>query len=151
MPDIQQVISQLIDTYEGRTWFGKNVKCTLHEAPIGKALLRLQGSYNIVELVHHMLAWRQYAIVLLETGVHQDLPDHVNFPTVEVMMMEEWSELLETFAVTQERLIELLTISKFDFNKVVSGKPYTFLQVFQGVIHHDIYHAGQINLLAKFL
>ena len=98
-----------------------------------------------------MLAWRQYAIVLLETGVHKDVPDHVNFPKVEVMMMEEWSELLETFAHTQERLIELLKMSKLDFTEVVSGKAYTYLQVFQGVVHHDIYHAGQINLLTKFL
>jgi hypothetical protein len=151
MQDIQQVISQLINTYQGPTWYGKNIERTLHEAPIGKALLRLKGSYNIVELVHHMLAWRAYAIDLLETGVHQDVPEFVNFPTVEVMMMEDWSDLLKTFADTQERLVELLSSTKMDFNDFVPGKEYTFLQVFQGLVHHDIYHAGQINLLAKFL
>ena len=151
MQDIQQVIAQLNDTYEGDTWYGKNIKNTLREAPIGKALLRLEGSYNIVELVHHMLAWRQYAIDLLETGVHQDVPDHINFPRVEVMMMEEWQELLDAFTNSQDRLVELLASQKIAIDGLVPGKPYTFLQVFQGVVHHDIYHAGQINLLTKFL
>ena len=36
-----------------------------------------------------MIAWRNYAIQVLETGYHKEVPDHINFPTVEVMMMEE--------------------------------------------------------------
>jgi uncharacterized damage-inducible protein DinB len=137
--------------YAGRTWYGKNIKTTLKDIPIGKALLRLQGSYNLAELIHHMIAWRNYVIKLLETGQHHAVPDFENFPTIEVLMMDEWTELMDHFDQSQIRLIGLLKDHEIDLNAKVPEKPYTFTEVLVGIIHHDIYHAGQINLLAKFL
>ena len=148
---VSDIISTLENVYAGQTWYGKNIKATIKNIPIGKALLRLQGSYNIAELIHHMIAWRNYVIKLLETGKHHSVPDFENFPTIEVLMMEEWNELIDQFDQSQIRLVELLKDRKVDLNAKVPEKPYTFKEVLVGIIHHDIYHAGQLNLLAKFL
>lgn len=148
---IGEIISTLENVYSGPTWYGKNIKATLKDMPIGKALLRLQGSYNIAELIHHMIAWRNYVIKLVETGKHHTVPDFENFPTIEVLMMDEWSELMHRFDQSQIRLIGLLRDCKVDLNAKVPDKSYSFKDVLVGIIHHDIYHAGQLNLLAKFL
>ncbi|NND34371.1 MAG: DinB family protein [Saprospiraceae bacterium] len=151
MHEKDQIIALLKNTVDGSPWYGKSISNTLRDVPIGKALLRLGGSYNIVELVHHMLAWRRYGIRILETGQHEEVPEHINFPTIEVMMMEEWDELILAFKETQEKLIETIEKNQRDLNASPDNKPYTYSQILRGVIHHDIYHTGQINLLTKFL
>jgi uncharacterized damage-inducible protein DinB len=148
---IGDIISTLENVYAGPTWYGKNIKETLKDLPIGKALLRLQGSYNIAELIHHMIAWRNYVIKLVETGKHHKVPDVENFPTIEVLMMDEWNELMHQFDQSQIRLLGVLQNHEVDLNAKVPDKAYSFQDVLVGIIHHDIYHAGQLNLLAKFL
>ena len=148
---IGDIISTLENVYEGSTWYGKSIKQTLKDIPIGKALLRLQGSYNIAELIHHMLAWRNYVIRLIETGKSYAMPEFENFPTIEVLMMDEWNELMDQFNQSQIQLVELLKEREINLNAKVPDKSYNFQDVLTGIIHHDIYHAGQLNLLAKFL
>lgn len=148
---VNDIVSILKNVYEGPTWYGKSIEATITEIPIGKALLRLEGSYNIAELLSHMLAWRHYVIKLLETGRHHPVPDFENFPTIEVLMMDEWTDLTDRFTQSQHRLMYLLTHSEIDLTAPVPAKSYSFQDVLLGIIHHDIYHAGQLNLLAKFL
>lgn len=148
---ISEIISTLENVYAGSTWYGKNIKETLKDLPIGKSLLRLQGSYNIAELIHHMIAWRNYVIKLVETGKHHAVPDFENFPTIEVLMMDEWNELMHQFDQSQNRLLAVLKDHGVDLKAKVPDKTYSFQDVLVGIIHHDIYHAGQLNLLAKFL
>lgn len=149
--NIEDLKRDLENTFAGRPWYGKNIQSTLNDIPIGKLLLRLEGSYNMAELVHHMIAWRNYTIRLLETGRHHPVPDYENFPTIMVMMQEEWTDLLERFEESQRHLVMLLADKTIDLDALVPEKPYSFREVLQGIIDHDIYHAGQLNLLAKFL
>ena len=141
----------LDNVYQGSTWYGKNIKKTIQDIPIGKALLRLDASYNIAELVSHMLAWRNYVIKLLETGQHHKVSDVENFPTIEVLMMDEWMDLIQRLHESQERLMHLLETKSIDLEAKVPEKQYCFREVLVGIIHHDIYHAGQLNLLTKFI
>ncbi len=144
--------SQLKQVYEGTPWYGKNVVKSLGEVAVGKALLRLGDSYNIAELVHHILAWRQYVLRLLTQGKHTSVPDSENFPTIDRMSMEEWQDLLARLDESQEALLLALTETSMDPSQQIDEKSsFTVEQVVQGAIHHDIYHVAQINLLSKYL
>lgn len=148
---IKEIHSILDNVYQGPTWYGKSIHSTIKDIPVGKALLRLEGSYNIAELISHMLAWRIYVIKLLETGRHHPVSEVENFPTIEVMMMEEWTALIDHFDDSQKHLMNLIETRTIDLDAKVPEKPYRYREVLIGIIHHDIYHAGQLNLLSKFL
>ena len=148
---VEEIRSLLANVYQGSTWYGKNIQSTINDIPVGKALLRLEGSYNIAELVSHMLVWRDYVIKLLETGQNHPVPEFENFPNIEILMMDEWKDLIDQFNRSQLRLMELLSNSEIELTASVPSKPYRVQDVLLGIIHHDIYHAGQLNLLAKFL
>ncbi len=151
MKSRERILALLEDVYKGKPWYGKNVFHTLRDLPVGKSVLRLNGSYNIAEIIHHMLVWRRYTIQVLRTGVHTEVEEKTNFPEIEVMLMEEWRDLIMTFEESQSTLHDAIETSTFDFSDQVKGKPYSISHLVEGVIHHDIYHAGQLNLLAKFL
>ena len=47
--DKEELLALLETTFAGRPWYGKNLQDSLNDVPVGKALLRLSNSYNIVE------------------------------------------------------------------------------------------------------
>ncbi len=148
---MNRIVELLRSTYHGPVWYGKSVRNTLEDVPVGKALLRLNGSYNIAELVHHMIAWRRYVEHLLKEGESIVIEEEENFPTIEYMTVEDWQELIEKFDQSQKSLEELMQSSTMHLSDPVPSKPYKLSDVLQGIIQHDVYHIGQINFLAKFL
>ena len=148
---MDHIVELLRNTYHGPVWYGKSVRKTLDDVPVGKALLRLNGSYNIAELVHHMIAWRRYVEHLLREGKSIVIGEKENFPTIEYMTVEDWQELVERLDHSQKTLEDLVQSSTRDLSDPVPSKPYKLSDVLHGIIQHDVYHAGQINFLAKFL
>lgn len=145
--EIRQILE---NTFDGQPWYGKALQKTLRDLPPGKSTLRINSSYNMAELVHHMLAWRHYVIKLLETRKHLEVTEMENFPVIEVFSPDEWKELLNRFDESQEKLEKLLSAA-VDLDAPVPEKPYRCQEVLLGLVHHDIYHAGQLNFLAKFV
>jgi hypothetical protein len=73
--------------------------------------------------------------------------DEMNFPTP-----TDWVKTLEELETSQHRLLEAL--KDFDSSKLYEAVPhgsynYNFYTLLHGIIHHDLYHAGQIALLKK--
>jgi uncharacterized damage-inducible protein DinB len=59
---------------------------------------------------------------------------------------------LEQLEETQSELIEVLQQQKDDLLlETIPGKEYNYRQLLNGIIHHDIYHIGQIAYLNKML
>jgi uncharacterized damage-inducible protein DinB len=145
--EIRQVLE---NTFAGTPWYGKALQKTLRDLPPGKSTQRINGSYNMAELVHHMLAWRNYVIQLLETRKHHEVTEMENFPVIEVISADEWNDLLNRFDESQDKLKKLLS-APVELEAPVPQKPYSYREVLLGLVHHDIYHAGQLNLLAKYL
>lgn len=148
---MDRIIELFRGTYHGPVWYGKSVRKTLDDVPVGKALLRLNGSYNIAELVYHMIAWRRYLEHLLRAGESIVIEEKENFPTIEYMTNEDWQELVDRLDHSQKTLEELMQSSTMQLSDPVPSKPYKLADVLQGIVQHDVYHIGQINFLAKFL
>lgn len=145
--EIRQILE---NTFDGQPWYGKALQKTLRDLPPGKSTLRINSSYNMAELVHHMLAWRHYVIKLLETRKHHEVTETENFPVIEVITADEWNELLNRFDESQDKLKKLFS-APVELDAPVPEKPYHYREVLLGLVHHDIYHAGQLNFLAKFV
>jgi hypothetical protein len=73
--------------------------------------------------------------------------DEMNFPK-----RDDWENVLQELEDSQQQLLQL--IEKFPVYKLselvpVSEQNYTYYTLLNGIIHHDVYHAGQIMLIRR--
>ena len=145
--ELKTLIKTLQHTYEKNAWHGPAVKEVLENVTATDALKRLPNSHSIIELVAHMTAWRIFVVKKLQGNTEYKVTDEMNFPTP-----TDWVKTLEELDASQQRLLEAL--KDFDSSKLYEPVPhgsynYNFYTLLHGIIHHDLYHTGQIALLKK--
>jgi uncharacterized damage-inducible protein DinB len=155
MPTEINRISQLLQaTFNGEPWHGSSVMHTLAGITATQAAARpLTHIHSIWELVLHMTAWRTFAREKLRgnaaydiTGTEQDWPPVVRTDA------QAWQQALLNLEQSQQHLLDVLNQCGDELlDKQVPGRKYTCYVLLQGIIHHDLYHAGQIALLKKQL
>ena len=150
MNELATLVNVFNKTFQGPAWYGRSIVKTLESIPESKLLLRVNNSYNVVELVYHMLAWRQYVSHVLQYDTLLEVTPAINFPKVQSINWEDWMELIKTLRKSQHALVALMSA----FSKDLDGKgpleQSTYRDIIYGIVHHDIYHIGQINFLIKY-
>ena len=146
----KHLIDQFRRTFDGAAWHGPNLLSTLRDLPPEKRTARIGDSHNPAELVHHMKAWRRFAIRKLTGDKDYEVSEQDNFPIINSVDDEQWQHLLDELAYTQHRLLVLLEqIDERQLERQVPGRDYNFSTLLHGIVHHDVYHLGQIALLKK--
>jgi hypothetical protein len=145
--ETEKLTSLLKRTFDKGAWHGPSVKEVLKDITPELAERRLASTHSISELVAHMISWRLYTISRLEGNNGFTVSDDMNFPKG-----KNWTQLLGELEETQVKLLE--AVDKFPIYKLnelvpVSEQNYTFYTLINGIIHHDVYHAGQIMLIKK--
>jgi uncharacterized damage-inducible protein DinB len=144
--EIQKIIDIVRHTYEKNAWHGPSVKETLAMVKEQEATKRIGNSHSIIELVAHMTAWRMYVIEQLKGNESFELSDEQNFPKE-----KNWKKALEDLERSQTELIGVLEQTPdARLNDLVPNRKFKFFTMLHGIIHHDLYHAGQILLLKKY-
>ena len=145
--ETQKIVSLLKQTFEKKAWHGPAVKEVLNKITPDQVFNRLPNTHSIIELVAHMTSWRVYVTRRLSGDDSYEVSDELNFPA-----RTDWVETLEQLEESQRQLI--LEIEKFPEKKLgelVAGfrDPYTYYTLIHGIIHHDLYHTGQLMLIQK--
>src|SRR6478672_5163067 len=60
--EIQLIASQLREVYDGGPWFGKSFITLTGEIPESVVFLKTAGSHSILELLWHMITWREFTV-----------------------------------------------------------------------------------------
>jgi len=107
----------------------------------------LPESHSIIELVAHMTAWRIFVIKKMQGDEVYKVTEEMNFPAA-----ANWPEALQALDKSQAEL--LATLEAFDSGKLHEIVPhgsyrYSFYTLLHGIIHHDLYHTGQIAIIRK--
>jgi uncharacterized damage-inducible protein DinB len=144
---IEHIVSLLKRTYEKDAWHGPSVQECLKNIHEEQAFNSVANTHNIIQLVAHMITWRKYVIHMLKGQATYKVDDASNFPAA-----EDWMQVLQQLDASQQDL--LVAIGNFPAEKLheqVPGKtsPLTFFTLIHGIIHHDLYHTGQIMLIKK--
>jgi uncharacterized damage-inducible protein DinB len=152
--EILFLAAQLKDAFEGDPWFGRSVLALLNEVTEEIAFEKLNGQHSIVELIWHMINWKEFAINCL----HPDRDRNLHY-----FEENDWKELdLSDKSLFQKGIKEIQKIQD-DFIKIlqeqrdqiletmVPERAYTFRKILHGVLQHDIYHLGQIAYIKKVL
>jgi uncharacterized damage-inducible protein DinB len=151
--ETERLQKKLDGIYRKQPWYGESITAVLKTITMDQAGVKPAGRANSpVGIVSHILAWRVFMQKRLEGDRTFDVDNSESFrwevygDTPE----QAWKNLLLKLDENQEKLLKL--ISKLEPGKLdetVSGRSYSFRDMIEGVIQHDIYHLGQINLIIK--
>jgi uncharacterized damage-inducible protein DinB len=149
MEETKQIIRLLQKTFEKNAWHGPSLKEVLSDIHSEDASRRVGNTHSIIELVNHIIAWKIFVIEKLKGNSDYQVDDSLNFPNI-----DDWDYTLKTLDTVQAQLLGV--ISEFNPGRLQEKVPhdgyqYTFYTLLHGIIHHDIYHIGQISLIKKAL
>jgi uncharacterized damage-inducible protein DinB len=152
--EISRIVRSINANYNGTPWFGESILDKLEEVDAKMANeIPEKLSHSIVEIMAHMMAWRQFTIEKLNGNIDFEVweteLDWVKFNDFDE---DKWTEFKESFENNQELLID--TINKTSPSKLddeVEGRPYNYRLLLNGLVQHDIYHIGQISIVRKLI
>ena len=92
-----------------------------------------------------MTAWRNFVIEQLKDKGEYPISDDMNFPS-----SQNLTEAIGSLKESQITLLELIsTFPEERLKEKVANKPFSFQSMLHGIVHHDLYHLGQISLLNR--
>lgn len=148
------IIGQLEDMYQGDPWFGRNAKALLSEVDESTAFAKPNNQHSILELVWHIINWREFAISRLRKEDEQDVHYYENNDWRELDHNDKslWGRAINRYHETHAELMESIQIQNEEIlNREVVGRNYTYRKLLHGILQHDIYHLGQIAYLVKLI
>lgn len=152
MSEIKRVSRLLSELYDGSPWIDVNLVDSLSSITAKQAASHIRpGMNSIWEITNHLIKWRENVLERLDGKVIKS-PTHNYFLPVKNQSDKAWSDTLRKLAASQEKwMLRMKTIKLSDFKTIYPVNRLTYYEHIQGIIQHDAYHLGQINLLKKFL
>jgi len=151
---IKDIIQQLHDVTNGDLWIDETFEKKLSGLTEEEAFTRpLPELHSVAELLSHLAVWRRVNIRRLNGEkilMPIDHPD--NWKSNETLRPMGWDGLKRDFYASQQEVIAMLQGREDSYLDTMSthyGKDFRYL--LQGLIHHDMYHLGQIGITLKFL
>lgn len=150
------LLLRLIDeAYERKTWHGPNLRGSLRGVTAKEATWRPEpGRHNIWEIAVHAAYWK-YTVrrrLLGEKRGSFPLKGSNWFTLHQRASAKNWKEhlrLLDEVHRSMREAIAVLPESRL-FVKM-PGSKYTYAEALTGIAFHDVYHAGQIQLLKRLM
>lgn len=150
--EISFIVQQLQDAYDGKPWFGRCVKELLHQADEQTAFQRPGNQHSVLELLWHMITWREFVLDRLQSQKPAAYFDDKDWRPLDHNDKTLWPQGLQRLQQTQEDLIGLLQRQDDSrLEQTVNERTYNFRKLLHGLVQHDIYHAGQIAYINKLL
>lgn len=151
MSECHRIADQMRRAYDGDAWHGPSLVTLLDRVPVDRAFAHpIAGAHSPAELVAHIAFWKGVAQRRTEGDSVSDA-DHHDWRPLDPAAVS-WSELRQRLASAHASLVarvEGLDDSRLE--EPVPGQAITLYAMLHGVVQHDLYHAGQVALLARAL
>jgi uncharacterized damage-inducible protein DinB len=154
-PQVDQLLAILARAYDHRSWHGTNLRGSIRGVDPALAALRpARGRHNIWELVVHAAYWK-YAVWRRLTGEKRGsfpLEGSNWFPRPAPGGADEkaWRRDVALLGRMHAQLLEAVSaLSDRDLARVPRGSMVSHFELVAGVAAHDVYHAGQIQILKR--
>jgi hypothetical protein len=149
---ITLLLAALDEAYDRKSWHGTNLRGSLRTLTPGDALWRpAPARHNILEIVVHAAYWK-YVVRRSLTGMRRG-----SFP----LKGSNWFPRLASGPAQRRDDLDLLAgehrqlraaVAAFDpgkLNDLTGRGHFTCAALIRGIAAHDLYHAGQIQLLKR--
>ena len=155
---VNNLIEQLFEIQKGKVWIGRSYKNILNEIDEHSAFIRpLEDLHSVAEIISHLTLWRNEAILKIRTGKGSKTDDcEENWLTNERLKVKGWAKIKAEYDQSLSELTSLLKkkddsfLNEEYYDTDFKGT-YTYLFLMNGMLHHDIYHLGQLGIINKYL
>ncbi len=154
MSEVERQIELMKLTFDGdetgEARFGPALMFLLKDIDSSRANHRpLADGHTIWEIVLHIIAWKRYTATRLRDQ-RSDMNEEIDWPKPADTSEAAWQKTLQELRDIQAELISAsATLKDNQLDTPVAGGRVPRYLVLQGIMQHDIYHAGQIGLLKK--
>ena len=155
MAETARLADQIRRAFEGEAWHGDSILQLLDGVGAATAAAHpIKNTHSIWELLLHIAAW-DGAVIRRIAGSAVELTDEENFPAVKDTGEAAWQRTLASVKNTHNDLVK--AVAAFPDSRLqdpVPGKSedyHDFYYLFSGIVQHELYHAGQIAVLKKFV
>lgn len=151
--EIQFILDLIDEAYEKKAWHGTNLKGSIRRLDPAVAAFRpAAGRHNIWEIVVHAAYWK-YAVWRRLTGEKRGsfpLKGSNWFQRPQETSLVAWRGDVKLLDETHRALREVIV--SFDpalIPRTPAGSKVSNAAILRGIASHDVYHAGQIQLLKR--
>lgn len=151
--EILLLAEQFVEIYEHEPWHGKGVKAILDNVSPEVVFERPNGQHSILELVWHMMNWKEFALNRLLRS-DKDLKHFEDLDWRELVHTNKalWEEGLNRFWQVHQEFMKVLKEQDDKLlSQIVQGRKYNYRKLLNGIRDHDVYHSGQIAYINKLL
>jgi len=152
-PAIASIVAQIDEAFDRRSWHGTNLRGSLRGMTAAGAAWRPgAGRHNAWEITLHAAYWK-YAAWRRLTGEKRGAfarPGSNWFPTPAPASESAWRKdvaLLQQYHRVLRAAVRQL--SDEDLERRAPGSKETIGRLVRGIAAHDLYHAGQIQLMKR--
>jgi uncharacterized damage-inducible protein DinB len=153
MRETERIADLLEQTFEGRAYYGNSVLEALEGVSGEMAAQRAENFKNSIwEIVRHMTLELVYHRQLLEGTAKKWVAGETTWDESSEKTDAAWAMALDELKTANRALVE--TIKRLDddiLEKTAAPVSYPFYRSLNGVLHHGIFHAGQISVLKRQL
>jgi hypothetical protein len=153
--ELDQLLAIVAQAYDRRSWHGTNLRGSLRGLSADRAALRpAPGRHNIWEIVVHAAYWK-YVVRRRLAGQKRG-----SFPLEGSNWFRRPIEATESAWKADVGLLDQMhrelrdAIAKLAANRLgrpLAGSKETAFSLVSGIAAHDLYHAGQIQLLKRLV
>jgi hypothetical protein len=153
--EIEHMLQLLDEAYSRAAWHGPNLRGSIRGVTAREAALRpAAGRHNIWELVVHAAYWK-YTVrrrLLGEKRGSFPLPGSNFFARPVDRSEKAWRADVALLESEHRKLRETVaSIQPGDLDRQARGSKTVVRRLIAGIAFHDVYHAGQIQLIKALL
>jgi hypothetical protein len=153
--EVADVLTVLGEAYNKPAWHGPNLRGSLRGVDAQKAAWRPKpGRHNIWEEVVHAAFWKHAigARIIGEPKVSFPFKGRNWFKRPQDKSEKAWRADVALLDEMHQKLTAAIAgLSAEQLDQPINGSKSIARRLINGIIFHDIYHAGQIQLLKKLL
>ncbi len=156
-PLISSLINQLQEIQSGNPWLGVNFEKKIKLLNEEGFFLKPNETHSVAEILSHLTVWRKDIIIKITTGQGSITDcDPSNWPNNEALKKLGWKNIIAEYKSTLATIIDLLKDKNDEFLNeryfdIDFKGSYSYSFALYGLLHHDIYHLGQIGILISMM
>ena len=146
---------QFTQVFDGEPWLDESFQKKLNNLKDKEVFTHSpDNNHSVAQVVSHIVVWRREVIRRLNDNSSERLLTEEstdNWKNSLVLREAGWQQLYADLRQSQQQLMKLLEDKDDDFLDEQLGDTTFKKEYFlAGILHHDLYHLGQIGLILKW-
>ena len=154
-PKTELLIEMLDQAFDKTAWHGTNLRGSVKGLKLKELLWRPSPvRHNAWEIALHCAYWKYVVTRWLTDGKKGGFPRKPsNFPALpDKPKLADWKDDLALLEEQHDKLRQaILAFPKSKLYTTPPKSPVKYIQAIYGAASHDLYHAGQIQLLRRMM